>query len=939
MGSLTTPSSASPPEAGVFRVFVSSAGDLVERQRAKNVVSRLNGEFVGLARLDPILFEEKHYQAHDTFQPQIASPVDCHLVVAILKWRIGTRMPDSFARMPNGEPYPSGTAYEILSAVEKRKAGAPLPDVYVFRFDSLGPSPAADDPRRDEVFAQWAALKAFIARWFFTKDEGFKAAFNSYKSEDDFETQLETLLRKWLADKVANGRVVQWPAAKGSPFRGLSVFGAKHAPVFFGRSADIRRATESWCEAATRGTPFLLVVGASGAGKSSLARAGLVPRLTTPGVVNRVDSWRVASFRPGDSPDGPFASLAAALLLSEAELEKEEEGRGPALPEIAEGNSKMPGELAALLKHADSGATRPLLNALDRIAARTKVESRYDREVVCNLVLIIDQLDELFGPSIVADVRDAFAALLTHFAATKRVWIVATLRADLYQEFLGVEGLRRLKIAGATYDLAPPGSAELAEIVRAPAAAAGLVFDVDRSTGDLLDERLLREADRPDMLPLVQLALSRLWDARKTDDNHESALLPFAAYDQLGGLRGIIDEAGERAIRELSESARARLPHLVRSLAELAPNAVSTVVVRSVPLAEAAPDAASKSLVDALVAQRLLTRVGEGGAGAVRFTHQRVLSDWTRAAHIVADSAEFYRVRNEIEAQRDRWRAAKAAHKPADAFLLPSGLPLAEARNMASKYRLELSTDTLAFVEASRRRANRAQMIAWSAVIVFALVAIGAGVAAKVAFDARAAAEQERTLADKNYETARDTVVQISADLAKIFENNKIDLDSALALLVTLQRTIDRLGDSGRSDPATARSRVAILYNFARAYALTGHWGEARAIADQSVSLARELLRQDTGDYRRELDLAHALGVLGFVDAIDNGTFLAVDELRESWDRLVKITVAHPEDNEALAVLLVTLESLATAYEKVGDDADARTVREKANAIHKSHRN
>lgn len=936
MSSLITPSSTSQAKVGIFRIFVSSAGDLVERQRAKNVVSRLNGEFVGLARLDPILFEEKHYEAHETFQPQITSPLDCHLVVAILRWRIGTRLPDGFARMPNGELYPSGTAFEILSAIENRKAGALLPDIYVFRFDSLGPSPAADDPRRDDILAQWAALKAFIARWFFTKDEGFKAAFNSYTSEDDFESQLETLLRRWLADKVSGGRVLLWPATKGSPFRGLSVFGAKHTPVFFGRSADIRRATESWREAAARGTPFLLVVGVSGAGKSSLARAGVVPRLTTPGVIGGVDRWRVAAFRPSDSPDGPFASFAAALLVSEGDLEKDEEGRGPALPEIAEGDSRTAGELAAVLKHADDGALRPVLNALDRIAARAKTGGRYERDSVSNLVLLIDQLDELFAPSLAPETRNAFAALLTRLAATNRVWIVATLRADLYQEFLGVEGLKRLKDAGASYDLAPPGAAELAEIVRAPAAAAALAFDVDPSTQERLDERILREADRPDMLPLVQLALSRLWDARTTRDDDASALLSFAAYEKLGGLRGIIDEAGESAIRDLSEAAGGRLAPLVRSLAELSPSAGAALVLRSVPLGEAAPDAASRSLVDALVAQRLLTRVREGGGKAVRFTHQRVLSDWTRVARIVADSAEFYRVRDEVDAQRKRWRAAKAARKPSGRFLLPSGLPLAEACEMVNKYRLELSSDTLAFIEASRRRANRAQILAWSAVVVFALLAVGAGVAAKVAADATATADQQRKLADQNYETAKNIVVQISADLAKIFEDRKIDAGSALAMLVTIQRTVDHLRETGRNDPTMGRSRVAILYNFARAYASTGHWDKARAIAHQSVSLARELLKQDTSDYRSELELAHALEVLGFIDAIDSGSFEAIDELRESRDRLTRIMGLRPGDKEVLAQLTLTLENLGTAYEKVGDEADARTVRETAIKLRKN---
>ena len=111
-----------------------------------------------------------------------------------------------------------------------------------------------------------------------------------------------------------------WPIdTKGSPFRGLAAFGAKHAPVFFGRSRDITKAVDALKDAGTRETPFLLIVGASGSGKSSLSLAGLVPRLTAPGVVPAVDLWRVAVMRPGEYEGGPVAALAARLFDTAAD--------------------------------------------------------------------------------------------------------------------------------------------------------------------------------------------------------------------------------------------------------------------------------------------------------------------------------------------------------------------------------------------------------------------------------------------------------------------------------------------------------------------------------------------------------------------------------------------------------------------------------------------
>ena len=224
-----------------FKLFVSSPGDvMVERRRVENVVSRLNGEFAGVARLEAIRWETDFYQAYSTFQAQIPRSTDCDLVIGILSWRLGTELPPDFGeKLPDNRPFPSGTAYEILTAVEKRQTGAKLPDVYVFRFTGSSPPVTIDDPNRERIEHDWQALKSFFQEWFFTERGHFKAAFNQYSSEDDFEAQLERLLRNWVADKVAGGRVVRWPIeVKGSPFRGLSAFGAKHAPVFFGRNHD-----------------------------------------------------------------------------------------------------------------------------------------------------------------------------------------------------------------------------------------------------------------------------------------------------------------------------------------------------------------------------------------------------------------------------------------------------------------------------------------------------------------------------------------------------------------------------------------------------------------------------------------------------------------------------------------------------------------------------
>lgn len=734
-----------------FRLFVSSPGDvMIERRRVENVASRLNGEFAGGARLEALRWETKYYQAFSTFQKQIPRSTDCDLVVGILKWRLGTELPPDFAeKLPDGRPFPSGTAYEILTAVEKRQQGAELPDVYVFRFaDQSGPRVALDDPKRPDTEREWGALKAFFAEWFLTPQGHFKAAFNSYVSEDDFEAQLEKLLRQWMADKVAGGRAARWPIeVKGSPFCALDPFGVKHAPVFFGRSRDIGRAVDLWREAGSRNSPYLLVIGASGAGKSSLARAGLIPRLTTPGVVREVDAWRVAVMRPSDSATGPFSALATAVMQDSESLPKEEEGRGPALPEIGQGDSRTPAEFSRLLQHADGTAVKPILNALARVETMERERERYERPVRCDLVLLIDQLDELFAASVSEAERKTFVQLLSALVETGRIWLCTTLRADFYARMLEQPGLKKLKELGVTYDLAPPGPVELAEIVRGPAEAAGLVFETDPASGERLDQRLLREADQPDMLPLVQLALSRLFEGR--EKNGGEIRLSLKTYEGLGGLKGIINEAGEKALASVGEAEEAQLPRLLRQLAVPA-NAEAALTISSVPRAQAEPDEASRKLVEVLVKARLLTTSGTEAEQQVRLAHQRVLEDWTRARRLVTQSADFFRIRADVEESRRRWDAGNRRRE----LLLPRGLPLAEAESVIAQYRDELDPQTLAYVGASRRRANRGQVIAWSAAAAFFLVALGAGIASKIAFDQRTAAVAAQNDAENQRATA-----------------------------------------------------------------------------------------------------------------------------------------------------------------------------------------
>src|SRR5262249_48775197 len=270
--------------------------------------------------------------------------------------------------------------------------------------------------RRRQAQTQVEALEAFWSEWFRSEKGEFKAAFQNFPSTDAFEEQVELLLRQWLETRGLLGPRIAWPKEKGSPFRGLAPFEAEQAAVFFGRDRVIDEARRRLVEAAERGCPFLLIVGASGAGKSSLARAGLIPRLTTPGVVASIDLWRVARMKPGEGQAGPLMALATTLLAADV------------LPGLAHGDYPTAGTLADNLRRGGTPSVQSITNALTRVAEDAQRDRHTDQTPKPLLVLLVDQFEEVFAQGVSDAERAAFAESLRQLIATGRVWAVATLR-------------------------------------------------------------------------------------------------------------------------------------------------------------------------------------------------------------------------------------------------------------------------------------------------------------------------------------------------------------------------------------------------------------------------------------------------------------------------------------------------------------------------------
>ncbi len=146
-------------EARVVHVFVSSPIDVApERGRVQAVAAKLNRAYDGLLTFETLLWEERFYKADKSFQPQITEPAACDIVISIFWTRIGSELPADFPRMPDGRPYPSGTAYELITALEASKSKS-VPNVYVFRKTADAPIATTDAERRCQALVRpWLTL-------------------------------------------------------------------------------------------------------------------------------------------------------------------------------------------------------------------------------------------------------------------------------------------------------------------------------------------------------------------------------------------------------------------------------------------------------------------------------------------------------------------------------------------------------------------------------------------------------------------------------------------------------------------------------------------------------------------------------------------------------------------------------------------------------------
>jgi WD40 repeat protein len=471
---------------------------------------------------------------------------------------------------------------------------------------------------------------------------------------------------------------VQAALAQVCPYRGLRPFREEDAPFFFGRDISIDRLTDAVSRQA-----LVALVGASGCGKSSVARAGLMSRLRR----DEGDQlWEAVALLPGDRP---LHALAAVLLpLLEPEMTEVER--------LAEVN-----KLAAHFRDGDV----PLRDVVARVLAK---QPRTDR-----LLLVADQWEELYTLTLEEEARRRFVDEILQATQSSPLSVVLTLRGDFFGQTLSYRPLAD-RLQDAVVTLGPMTREELAQAVEQPAKKVHLTFEPG------LVERLLDDVGQePGNLPLLEFALTNLWEHRR------GGQLLHQVYEDMGRVQGALAQRAEAAYQKLSSLEQQAV---TRVFLELVQTGEGTEDTRRRAAFQEMEEGAGE-LVQKLANARLVVTGRDAATGqeTVEVAHEALIRHWSRLQGWLNADREFLLWRQRLRHDLAEWQRTNQ-----DEGALLRGTSLAEAERWLAGRAEHLTPGEREFIEASLdlrererqswQRQQRQWFLVLSAGLVVALV-------------------------------------------------------------------------------------------------------------------------------------------------------------------------------------------------------------------------
>jgi WD40 repeat protein len=532
------------------------------------------------------------------------------------------------------------------------------------------------------------------------------------------------------------------------PYPGLDPFAPEDAAVFFGRDQEIHRLLQLLQPTLQRGGGrFVAVIGPSGSGKSSLVRAGVVPRLR-----RSPERWLVLpTFSPGRHPVEALAGTLARASSAGAPQRQNLEVR---------------------LRRTPHG--------LVDIAEELCDASRGEPDEV---LVVLDQAEELITRT-AGDERTEFLDLLRGaLHDDSPLWVLATLRS----EFLGASPDQSVAdVIDDTLLVEPLSRSRLAEVIERPAQRAGVDFEAG------LVQRMVNDAAGGDALPLLAYTLRLLYD--RTGTRHGSKVTP-EDYDAIGGVEGALQTRADMVAGELQRHGLGDLvlPTLLR-MATLERDGEPTrrLVARSALTTD--EDVVVQAFVDA----RLLRSDEVGGEATVEVAHEALLRQWRPLRDAIEASRRSLQVRSDLERLAADWHQ----NSREDSYLI-RGERLVVLAEWADENPRDLSALERDFLAASRRlatseldasrRSNRRLRVLLAGLAVLAVAAASLALVARE--QTREAEDQARRALAQRLAAEVPAVAETQPDAALLvgleslrFATGQGREDSQAALLTLLAR-------------------------------------------------------------------------------------------------------------------------------------------------------
>ncbi|NES18448.1 MAG: ATP-binding protein [Symploca sp. SIO3E6] len=497
---------------------------------------------------------------------------------------------------------------------------------------------------------------------------------------------------------IAREEVKERKLNPASPYIGLKKFESDDQNLFFGREQWIAKSIE-----AVRASNLILLLGASGSGKSSLIRAGLIPRLK-----NLLGKRLISLVLTPDR--NPFESFRSIMIAKEYGQEA----------------------TAAISEQQEAD-----------ILAQTCISLQREEE---QWLIFIDQFEQLFTRCKDTKLQKSFIDGITRLASKESasIKIVLAMRADFLDKLSPYPSLTGHQLF--LNDMQPD---ELRLAIEQPAAQHGVIFEdglVEQIINDVQGQARLQ----PGSLPLLQYTLDLLWENSQKRGDIDSRTLRKETYLVGGTVRDALQKKVDDIYGKFSLEEQAATKQIFLKLVNVdnsaqESEATSRVISRRAYGSEFGSELEKKTL-DELVSNNLLVTSRQEEQPTVELAHEILINSWSKLKGWIEESLEAIILRNRLADDAQRWQVLRAEKNVKAEDELWSGSKLGRVLEFKQEQQFEsqfggLSSEQEEFVSASVEKRDRIQKkeardklilkIGASAVLLAVSVATGAGFFAK----------------------------------------------------------------------------------------------------------------------------------------------------------------------------------------------------------------